>query len=598
MSENNNMNNQTTFNLTTILGLRKYNLTKELDNKFACSLGPWKVQKLAEDNEFLELIKAKKSFFKSSKKRPIEDFAKSKIDESNKDSSSDWFKPLGKSQQENLEIFNQYKPEAIACMMPIPINYEWHYCFHTVVAIVDSYLKLIGIGMRQYESIEECETVFDNSIISKISAREIDVKTTYEQCLAIDKDMFENNIQQLFKACLPNNIDQSIKDKIDKGLCFGLTSTFFNAILVNDLSTFVRRLQFIGNTVTPYSFMGKYYNDLSGAIEAAYTKYKEYSKQLTHQHLTSEQMYDQFKTQCPDAFFLMELRAWFENVLISQISAPVLFDNTLSYQKLITQFNYVGSKALEQLKQLEPDQKHIKSNVHATQAWPLPLHKDQLKAFLQQLPNSCYYISTGYHAFGLVINDVQCMLFDQNHHNLITQRHKAQLDNSDIATIFKSFHLNGQNKNAVTFDITALSTNKSDIAPIDNALKEMSFSMRNAFHDKYNIEDTQLIKGDRHRSQLFLAVIHNNLAAVTELLNLEQHREELKNDDGFLILRAALYGYGDVVKALIKGGSTTIYHLKKTQADYEIISVHDVSIQLKERGRDTYISNTNKSVFY
>ena len=403
---------------------------------------------------------------------------------------------------------------------------------------------------------------------------------------------FHFNINKLANYYLSEVMNNNITKK---GMCFGLSSTFINAVLANDLATFIKRLQVLANKDKYLFFMGKYYDSLPAAIDAAYKKYKEYVCNSDVYKINNGQNYEHFKTFCPDAFFLMELRVWFENLFTSQKAYLSAFKDIFPCQKLVKQFLYMGSKALEQL---QPGHEGINSSgVYATEDWSLPLHKQQLKSFLHNLPNAVYYITMGYHCFAVYIQDHQLILCDQNNLQFILVINKNELDESNINAIFKSFAMNDASKDAVTFSITALTTVAKEIDNLNTTLKEMSFAARKTVIEQYQLQEINIISKN-HQCQLLLAVQRANLVAVSDLLTYKQHQDALLHDHGLLIFIAARHGYGDIINLLIKYGAQRVFYEEQTNTLNELISVNAEVIQLKVNDNIEKIPNTNANIYH
>ena len=115
--------------------------------------------------------------------------------------------------------------------------------------------------------------------------------------------------------------------------------------------------------------------------------YAAYKQSQQAGNFTAQQLYDNFRSYCPDGYFLMELRAWLESVVLAQFSGKELHPNFNGRIKKVLYLN--GSNTLFKIAQPTNNQELI----YLTKDRYIPMHKTDLKYFLQNLPNGIYYVS-------------------------------------------------------------------------------------------------------------------------------------------------------------------------------------------------------------
>ena len=447
--------------------------------------------------------------------------------------------------------------------------------------------------------IEEHEEVSDENkqvlqlIKKKLTTQTIDENNPSESKAQLEKVIeILNNHQIIFKGLsdvntslsyiLVDNIELLKKQlypdldyNVQEGVCFGLVSSFINAIFSNNLTTFAQRLKILSQPPKQgWLFFGQHYDNLEDAIHDAYTQYQKFIQAQKKTHLTHEQLYNQFEQECPDGFQLMELRAWLDLLFVSQASEELRSSNDFipSQQDIdnFQHFNFIGSNAL--LKAVQ--KKEGKQPIFITKHWPVPLLKEHLATIFNNLPNGTYTISTPKHILAFKKEANQVLLFDQNLPEFFLSLNEYTSD-VFIGEVFKVVTLNND-INVAICEIAAVDADQANISSINKALKELTFAVRDSVY-----EHTKLSHDHIKESELYFAISDNNIEALKHLLTKKENIELLKKEHGRSTIIAAYYGHADIVPELLSAGDKHYYVDSETKTKYIITDIGEEFIKME-----------------
>ena len=502
-------------NLVTILGSPSEQFFKDVDDKLASAFGIWHVIKANNTASGINTDVARQTQLKSlafKKKQVLVRKIKVVFDYLFKENSELNTTRLNLLEQQLLKIYDE--------------------CFY------DEYCLNIMDEIIQWSLHIQIEC--------------IDVVTKEYYLIPNAHSFFWINLEKLVQVYYPN-----LAKEVQKGICFGLSSTFANAVLSNDLPMFLNRLRVI-SMQEPWLFMGKFYTDLSNAIKEAYQVYISYSKSKNFNNLNAKQVYENFRIHCPDAFFLMELRAWMEHLILSQMSCRTPLKHQLPTQMLAKQFNFIGSNSLMAL--LSKNSKESCNDIiHETQFWPVPLHKRRFNAFIQNLPNGIYFISTWSHTIAIYIDNEQLLTIDQNYDDLVLccNKHDAHKE-AEIFNLLQQ--VENLDCNGAILGVKAITQDQESMVKVDRTLKQLTFTTRKNFDDQYQLKDLDS-ENKYQYSQIELSLKHCNYEALAHLLTDKKHYQALINNkcyyNSFALLRIILR-----IRPLLKNKTQLQYAIK------------------------------------
>ena len=380
-------------------------------------------------------------------------------------------------------------------------------------------------------------------------------------------------------------------ETISRGLCFGMVTSFARAIFSRDLYTLVYRLKLL-STREPWIFIGNKYNSLSDAIEGAYKFYKRYKQAFFKPTSRPEHIYESFRLACPDGYFLIELRAWIENLLLSNMPHLTPISDFLPKQSMIKQFNFLASNTMLSREIHKNENKEL---LYATHDWPVPLQKKHLRHFLSILVSGFYTLCTGEHIFAIKIENEQLFIFDQNYREFILAINKNEIPKHQD-NIYAMFCAK-PNINIVIFKIQAISASQEKTEILDNSLRELTFCFRKIFDRQTNLEDCQVIKLTNH-TQLQYAVFSCNLLALKDLLSYKSHKSELKKKDGLYAKTAAMHGYAKLTQELLDAGDISTCYDPANNNCHEIVAIGKTYIEIKINGIRRHIPISLKNIYY
>ena len=218
-------NNNNSINLISILGTRKEAFTQALNNKLTSAFGPWHVH-IPKDGDRFRMTKPLLGYNLADPF--VNHVINRKFIEVEKQIKQGKIRHGENSTNNALKAFRSLKPRLLS-MVTLPDNLCG--CINSLKVVMASIYYAEHITNNQGNKLLVSHSYF-MSIIS-------------------------HNLAVAYLPC------KEQREELQNGICFGLTSTFINAVFVNDLSKFVQRLKVLGSAKNNWFFMGQKFDYLS-----------------------------------------------------------------------------------------------------------------------------------------------------------------------------------------------------------------------------------------------------------------------------------------------------------------------------------------------
>ena len=193
------------------------------------------------------------------------------------------------------------------------------------------------------------------------------------------------------------------------GVCGGLTYGYVSAVLTGDLETFSKRLQLLSRDPEEgWSFFGKQYFDLPEAVDDAqefYTTWIESQKRSGQ----DTSFFGTFRKECPDAFQLLELRAWLNIIVLRRDPSET---SLRSYHH--SQHDFSGASAILASEALGAGKDIQGQNFHVSQIWTVTTPSAGVENLVSNLSDGVYNIILGNHTMAISKANGVLTIFDQN----------------------------------------------------------------------------------------------------------------------------------------------------------------------------------------
>ncbi|MGI9274444.1 MAG: ankyrin repeat domain-containing protein [Endozoicomonas sp.] len=281
---------------------------------------------------------------------------------------------------------------------------EQHLIYHPARAEVFSWL-LCPLQKQLQQSTDSTSHEFQHAsaLIDALAAD----SNTADSC-----DQLFDNLNTLKPHLLPG-YDESI----DTGLCHGLSASYIQAALLSTslkdmapLEAFSNRMQLLSrNPDSGWFFFGEHCTDLKQAISKAQTIY------WTFQLQKPGGFYDTFALEEPEAFQLLELRPWLEQVIQCQHPSTTALACQNRASDIARNLSLTPSLKLDTVcKTADTLSSNHSEAVIRTNYTPVATDHAELESFLCKLPVGHYTLSTSDHEIALSVDAEGFTLFDQN----------------------------------------------------------------------------------------------------------------------------------------------------------------------------------------